>query len=76
STFYSDQTNIYIMNLATKSLQRITLNGINTAPKFSPNCQSIVFTSDREFRPNIYVSSVKYKYPQSSILSTKIHQAY
>ncbi|MDE4972260.1 TolB family protein, partial [Francisella tularensis] len=36
---YSDQTNIYIMNLATKALKRITRNGINTAPKFSPNCQ-------------------------------------
>ncbi|ABK89261.1 protein TolB [Francisella tularensis subsp. novicida] len=73
---YSDQTNIYIMNLATKALKRITINGINTAPKFSPNGQSIVFTSDREGRPNIYVASVNSKYPQSSILSTKIHQAY
>ncbi|WP_173677782.1 PD40 domain-containing protein [Francisella tularensis] len=73
---YSDQTNIYIMNLATKALKRITINGINTAPKFSPNGQSIVFTSDREGRPNIYVALVNSKYPQSSILSTKIHQAY
>lgn len=73
---YSDQTNIYIMNLSTKALKRITINGINTAPKFSPNGQSIVFTSDREGRPNIYVASVNSKYPQSSILSTKIHQAY
>ncbi|AEB28189.1 PD40 domain-containing protein [Francisella hispaniensis] len=73
---YSDQTNIYIMNLATKALKRITINGINTAPKFSPNGQSIVFTSDREGRPNIYVASVNSKYPQSSILSTKIYQAY
>ncbi|MDE5018914.1 translocation protein TolB, partial [Francisella tularensis subsp. holarctica] len=47
-----------------------------TAPKFSPNGQSIVFTSDRECRPNIYVASVNSKYPQSSLLSTKIHQAY
>lgn len=60
------------MNLATKALKRITINGINTAPKFSPNGQSIVFTSDREGRPNIYVASVNSKYPQSSILSTKI----
>lgn len=74
---YSDQTNIYILNLATKVLKRITINGINTAPKFSPNGQSIVFTSDRDGRPNIYVaSSVNSKYPQSSILSTKIYQAY
>ncbi|APC92151.1 MULTISPECIES: PD40 domain-containing protein [Francisella] len=73
---YSDQTNIYIMNLATKALKRITINGINTAPKFSPNGQSIVFTSDRDGRPNMYVASVNSKYPQSSILSTKIYQAY
>lgn len=73
---YSDQTNIYILNLATKVLKRITINGINTAPKFSPNGQSIVFTSDRDGRPNIYVASVNSKYPQSSILSTKIYQAY
>ncbi|ALB01968.1 translocation protein TolB [Francisella persica ATCC VR-331] len=73
---YSDQTNIYILNLATKELKRITINGINTAPKFSPNGQSIVFTSDRDGRPNIYVASVNSKYPQSSILSTKIYQAY
>ncbi|MDE5023006.1 translocation protein TolB, partial [Francisella tularensis subsp. holarctica] len=60
---YSDQTNIYLMNLATKALKRITIIGINTAPKFSPNGQSIVFTSDREGRPNIYVASVNSKYP-------------
>ncbi|MFV9972309.1 MAG: translocation protein TolB [Francisella endosymbiont of Hyalomma asiaticum] len=73
---YSDQTNIYVLNLATKILKRIAINGINTAPKFSPNGQSIVFTSDRDGRPNIYVASVNSKYPQSSILSTKIYQAY
>ena len=73
---YSDQTNIYILNLATKALKRITINGINTAPKFSPNGQSIVFTSDRDGRPNIYLASVNSKYPQSSILSTRIYQAY
>ena len=73
---YSNQTNIYILNLATKALKRITINSINTAPKFSPNGQSMVFTSDRDGRPNIYVASVNSKYPQSSILSTKIYQAY
>jgi TolB protein len=73
---YSDQTNIYIMNLATKALKRITINGINTAPRFSPNGQSIIFTSDRSGRPNIYVAPVNSKYPQSSILTSKIYQAY
>ncbi|MBK2259356.1 PD40 domain-containing protein [Francisella philomiragia] len=73
---YSDQTNIYILNLATKALKRITINGINTAPKFSPNGQSIVFTSDRDGRPNIYVAPVNSRYPQSSKLSSRIYQGY
>ncbi|MDE4980500.1 translocation protein TolB, partial [Francisella tularensis subsp. holarctica] len=59
-----------------KALKIITINGINTAQKYSPNVQSIVSTTDREGRPNIYVASVNSKSPQSSILSTKIHQAY
>ncbi len=73
---YSDQTNIYILNLATKALKRITINGINTAPKFSPKGQSIVFTSDRDGRPNIYVAPVNSRYPQSSKLSSRIYQGY
>ncbi|GAB4221802.1 MAG: PD40 domain-containing protein [Francisella sp.] len=76
SKSYSDKTNIYIMNLATKSLKRITINGINTAPKFAPNGNSIAFTSDRGGRPNIYVAPVNSKYPQSSLLTTKIYQGY
>lgn len=73
---YSDQTNIYIMNLANKSLKQLTINGINTAPKFSPNGKSVIFTSDRSGRPNIYVAPVDSKYPQSSRLSSKIYQGY
>ena len=73
---YSDQTNIYIMNLVNKSLKQLTLNGINTAPKFSPNGKSVIFTSNRGGKPNIYVASVNSKYPQSSRLSSKIYQAY
>lgn len=73
---YSDQTNIYIMNLVNKSLKRLTINGINTAPKFSPNGKSVIFTSDRGGRPNIYVAPINSKYPQSSRLSSKIYQGY
>ncbi|AJC48191.1 PD40 domain-containing protein [Allofrancisella guangzhouensis] len=73
---YSDQTNIYVMNLATKALKQLTINGINTAPKFSPNGKSIIFTSDRDTRPNLYIAPVDSKYPQSSVLSNKIYQAY
>jgi len=73
---YSDQTNIYVMTLANKSLKQLTINGINTAPKFSPNGKSIIFTSDRGGRPNIYIAPVDSKYPQSSRLSSKIYQGY
>ena len=73
---YSDQTNIYVMTLANKSLKQLTINGINTAPKFSPNGKSVIFTSDRSGRPNIYIAPVDSKYPQSSRLSSKIYQGY
>ncbi|KEI34767.1 tolB protein precursor [Francisella sp. W12-1067] len=73
---YSEQTNIYILNLVTKALKQLTINGINTAPKFSPNGKSVIFTSDRGTRPNIYIAPIDSKYPQSSILSSKIYQGY
>ena len=73
---YSDQTNIYVMNLINKSLKRLTINGVNTAPKYAPNGRSVVFTSNRNGRPNLYVASVNAKYPQSSMLSSKIYEAY
>lgn len=73
---YSDQTNIYVMDLANKSLKQLTINGINTAPKFSPDGKNVIFTSDRSGRPNIYVAPVESKYPQSSRLSRKIYKAY
>jgi len=73
---YSDQTNIYIMNLVTRSLKQLTINGINTAPKYSPNGKSVVFVSDRSGRPNMYVTPADSKYPQSSVLTTNVYQAY
>ena len=73
---YSDQTNIYIMNLAKKSLKRLTINGVNTAPKFSPDGKNVIFTSDRAGRPNIYVAKVASKYPESKVLNSHIYQGY
>ena len=73
---YSDQTNIYVMNLATKAMKSMTINGINTSPKFSPDGKNIVFTSDRGGRPNLYMAPVDAKYPTSSVLTTKVYQAY
>ena len=46
---------IYVMDLQTKVVQRITRHhGIDTEPAWSPNGQQLVFTSDRSGRPQIY----------------------
>ncbi|APC97342.1 tolB amino-terminal domain protein [Francisella frigiditurris] len=73
---YSEQTNIYVMNLANKDLKQLTINGINTAPQFSPNGSTVVFTSDRGGKPNIYMAAVNSKYPQSSLVTTRTYQAF
>ena len=46
---------IYILTLATGQLERITRHyGIDTEPTWSPDGQSILFTSDRGGMPQIY----------------------
>jgi TolB protein len=46
---------IYIMDLASRSLQRLTNDrGIDTEPAFSPDGRRIAFTSDRGGNPQIY----------------------
>ena len=46
---------IYVMNLEGGSLQRLTNHGaIDTEPAWSPDGSSIVFTSDRAGKPQIY----------------------
>jgi TolB protein len=49
---------VYVMNLASRSLRRITDHiGIDTEPNWSPDGGSIVFTSDRGGKPQLYIVS-------------------
>ena len=49
-------TNIYVMDLATHALRRITDSlTIDTSPSFSPDGGQIVFNSDRGGSPELYV---------------------
>lgn len=51
--------NIYIYDLKTNSLKRLTKHwAIDTYPVWTPDGKSIIFTSDRSGRPQIYKKSV------------------
>ncbi|BBI61906.1 hypothetical protein HSBAA_32120 [Vreelandella sulfidaeris] len=57
------QPEIYIMDVGSRSLERITNNNsIDTEPAWSPDGQSLLFTSDRSGGPsfiNIQWAAVK-----------------
>ncbi len=56
---------IYVMDLATHTLRRITTSdAIDTEPAWSPNGQSLYFTSDRGGSPQIYKVSLSGGTPQ------------
>jgi TolB protein len=49
-------TDVYVMDLASRSLRRLTTDpGIDTSPSFSPDNSQIAFTSDRSGSARIYV---------------------
>ena len=48
------QTDLYLMNLSTHQLTRLTNFATNTSPRFSADGKNIVFTSDRSGQPQIY----------------------
>jgi TolB protein len=51
-------SNIYVMNLASHNLHRLTSGlTIDTSPSFSPDGSQIVFNSDRGGSPELYVMS-------------------
>lgn len=46
---------VYVMDLASRKLQRITFNSaIDTEPAWSPDGTMLIFTSDRSGRPQLY----------------------
>lgn len=47
-------TDIYVYDFGSKHLKRMTRLGTNTSPSFTPDGKSIVFTSNRGGRPQIY----------------------
>ncbi len=46
--------NVYVMDLTTKRLLKLTHSGINTEPTWSPDGRSIVFTSNQSGQPQLY----------------------
>ncbi|WP_117002194.1 MULTISPECIES: Tol-Pal system beta propeller repeat protein TolB [Cysteiniphilum] len=74
---YSENTNIYLMNLNNDKLyNKLTLNGINTAPTFSPTGSEIAFVSNRGGNPQIYTTAIDSKYPSSERLTYGAKQAF
>ncbi|WP_100550929.1 Tol-Pal system beta propeller repeat protein TolB [Caedibacter taeniospiralis] len=74
---YSENSNIYLMNLANDKLyKKLTLNGINTAPAFSPSGKELAFVSDRGGNPQIYTTDLSSKYPSSERLTYGAKQAF
>jgi TolB protein len=59
SLSFSGNLNIYVLDLASRQETRLTsrILAINTEPVWSPDGQSIYFTSDRSGRPQIYQTS-------------------
>ncbi len=51
----SSSTNLYLYDLTSQHLKKLTHNGTNTSPAFSPDGQSIIFNSDRAGSPQLYI---------------------
>ncbi|MCF6767571.1 Tol-Pal system beta propeller repeat protein TolB [Thiotrichales bacterium 19S11-10] len=57
-------TNIYLFNLKQHRLEKMTSVGINTSPAFSPDGQTIIFTSSRSGLPQIYQLAIGEDYAE------------
>ena len=76
SNGYSEDTNIYTLNLFTKKLKRLTINGINTAPNYSSNGKKLIFISNRKGTPAIYITNLNSRVPQSHSITSSNYQSY
>ena len=73
---YSENTNIYLMNLKNNTLyQKLTQRGINTAPTFSPSGNALAYVSNQSGGPQIYITDVNTKKMQSERLTFGLKQA-
>jgi len=73
---YSENTNIYLMNLKNNTLyQKLTERGINTAPAFSPSGNTLAYVSNQSGGPQIYITDVNTKKIQSTRLTFGVKQA-
>lgn len=74
---YSENTNIYLMNLNNDKLyKKMTLSGINTAPTFSPLGKELAFVSNSGGNPQIYTIAVDSKSLLSERLTYGAKQAF
>jgi TolB protein len=55
----SSSTNLYLYDLASQHLKKLTHHGTNTSPSFSPDGESIIFNSDRAGSPQLYLLNLK-----------------
>jgi len=54
-----DDTNIYIMDLATHKLTQLTHFGNNTSPVWAPDSNSLIFVSNRDGTPQLYALNLQ-----------------
>ena len=51
----SNATNLYLYDLASHHLKKLTNVGTNTSPSFSPDGKTLIFNSDRGGSPELYL---------------------
>ena len=74
---YSENTDIYLMNLKNDKLyKKLTTGGINTAPSYSPSGNTLTFVSNRGGTPQIYSTTLNHQNLNMTRLSYDVHQAF